>query len=76
MKGYGSVRSNDVVLIHRLAMSRVNSLLGVCNLLRGMYQTDEDYERLWEISQRVVELRDQLQDLCPYDAPLKPEGIF
>lgn len=73
---YGSVSRNDVILLHRLAMSRIRSLLGVCGLLRGLYQTDEALCTIGDVEVKLRQARDLLEDLCPYDAPIKAEGIF
>lgn len=57
-------------------MCRVNSLLGICGLLRTLYQTDEAYAELLKLEDRVKEVRESLTDLCPYDTPFRSEGIF
>lgn len=57
-------------------MSRLRSLLGVCNLLRGLAATDETYESLWEITRKLKDVETALQDICCYDAPIRAEGIF
>lgn len=68
--------SNDVVLLHRLAMCRVNSLLGVCGLLLGTYTQDEEYEAMRHAIKCLGEVKETLAEILPYDAPMRAEGIF
>lgn len=66
--------SNDRALVHRFALNRCNSLLGLCQLLLGNVTSDEEYDALREAKRHIQQAHWYIKEVCIDPAPDEHKG--